>query len=84
MITKKQACEIVIENFKQSCDFNEIQESQILQSSKLAVAMEYLDLLKDPQLKLYAANRGGALLGGWIEDGYKTLTFRELLDLLPD
>ena len=56
--------------------------------SKLAVAMEYLGLLKSDEAKGYAASRGGSLdsvaLYYFSERGVKTLDFREIFNLLPD
>lgn len=62
----------------------------ILRSSCLAVAMEYLGLLESEEMKQYAASRGGMVFHYYTcEENPKrviqaTLTFRELLDLLPE
>lgn len=75
-------------------------ESYILLSSRLAVALEYLGLIGELSIRRYAATRGGieyTYIDGELakkirkdpssnkgEDFVKTLTTRELLDLLPE
>jgi len=87
MLTKREACLAVIGEF---CVDNKIgpedliADKHIFSSSKLAVAMEYLGLIEDRTLQEYAATRGGAVLYYFADEDVKILTFRELLDLLPE
>ena len=50
MITKRQYCMHILDKFAkmESKPIEQVQEDDILKSSSLAVAMEYLDLLKTP------------------------------------
>jgi hypothetical protein len=81
MITKKQFAEKVISDFLKEQKIKEFNEALILQSSSVAVAAEYLDLIKSKAMKEYAASRGGIFI---MVDGVGTLTVREMLDLLPE
>ena len=88
MISKKQYCELVIEDFCNSEEINreELTEVDIYKSSCLGVAMEYLGLIKDPSNLEYISTRAG------IADTYvnaderviNMLTVRDMLSLLPD
>lgn len=88
--TKKALCHAAILGFAQrhSLPLNRIGDEHIRQSSTLAVAMEHLGRINDPDLREYAASRGGV---GWkaLVSNYPTQleaaeSFREALDLLPD
>ena len=90
MLTKREACLAVIGDF---CMTNRIgpedlTDEHIYASSKLAVAMEYLDLIGGKKGKEFATGRGGTLdevvLYYFSDSGVKTLSFREILDLLPE
>ncbi len=84
MITKKELCETIITKNKIN-SHTDIPENKILESSNLAVAMEYLGMIKNQQLKEYASQRGGVLICGVTSNGdVKSLTLREILDLLPE
>lgn len=88
MISKKQYCEIIIEDFCRSENISRKQlcEGDIYKSSSLGVAMEYLGLIKKPSNLKYIASRAG------IVDTYfnpeekviNTLTVRNMLSLLPE
>jgi len=59
-----------------------VKESDIFSSSKLAVAMEFLNLVHDPELKAYCASKDGILD---LAEGLKgVLTLREFLIALPE
>jgi len=89
MITKKQFCEIVVDDFCRSNNLESptmLNDSHIAQSSSLAVCMEHLGLIKSEVGKEYASSRGGIL---YTHVNFKTkdvniLSTRELLDLLPE
>lgn len=85
MITKKQFCEIIIENF---CRDNntQVNDGLVTQSSKVAVAMEYLGLIESEEMKEFASERGGILFLKFDEKTGKTdfLTVREMINLLPE
>lgn len=82
MLTKKQFCEQVVWEFEEQNGGLRIKEGDIFSSSKLAVAMEYLGLIKDPELKAYCASRDGVFN---IEKKSETgLSFREFLGALPE
>jgi hypothetical protein len=74
MLTKNELCQIVLQNEG---------HQNIAQSSTLAVAKEYLGLLEGSELE-YAQSRGGTLFMGKVGEDYKHLSFREVLDLLPE
>ena len=82
MITKADYCNHVITQFARTegLEVKDVSEEHILTSSNLAVAMEYLGLLKDPGYLQYAQSRGG--IHTFTEDG-KLLSLREFLELLP-
>jgi len=90
MLTKKEAALAIIGDF---CHRNRIEpedltDDHIHMESKLAVAMEYLQLIKSDEAKGYASSRGGSLdsvaLYYFTDSGIKTLDFREIFNLLPD
>ena len=91
MITKKELCWLIV-NEHRLMEGASLNELNILTSSTLAVAMEYLGLLKD-DAQSYASERAGTVFVGDtfpLTDPYpenvnvKHLSFRELLSLLPD
>ena len=87
MMTKRQACHAIIDDFQIHLQNEKVTDSHILQSSNLAVAMEYLGLITKPELQDYAASRGGSIMPPFInrETGeIAQLSFRALLSLLPD
>ena len=91
MITKKQFAEKVISDFLKEQKIKEFNEALILQSSSVAVAAEYLGLIKSKVMKEYAASRGGTFIMVGGQSNYLTgqsstgiLTVREMLDLLPE
>lgn len=85
MISKEQFCKILIKKFERS-EGRFPTEHDITSSSCLAVAMEYLGLLKTPMYTQYASERGGTLYAYTDEEkrGMRFLTVRELIDLLPE
>lgn len=86
MLTKTQFCRSIIHDYCLNNNIDNLQESEILKSSSLAVAMEYLGLIKDPMMKRYANERGGILFT-YLDDvthNCSMLTVRELLTLLPN
>jgi hypothetical protein len=84
MITKKQFCKSIVEDYE-SKSGRKVQNSDILQSSSLAVAMEYLDMLTEEWAWEYASERGGNVWSYYDKENgeYGILSARELLELLP-
>lgn len=83
-MTRKDLCQLIV---NQHFHRRPINESEILQSSKLAVAMEYLNLIKARHLKEYARSRGGIVFSGNVSQNdceIKTLSLRDILALLPE
>lgn len=82
-MTKKQLCRAVIQK---ECGKNVPDQSDVYKSSTIAVAMEYLGLLKARDVKDYAKERGGTVFVYYDEEQKEPchLSFRELLDLLPE
>ena len=93
MMTRRQLCLAVAGDFLSGEDGKalgisepaDIPETCILQSSHLAVAMEYLGLLHDPELVDYARHRGGVEYM-YVNDkeDQGSLTLRDILELLPE
>ena len=79
MLTKKQFCEAVIDEYKSRNKVNVVSDESIGCSS-LAVAMEYLGLLKSDSAKEYARTRSGILF----THRRGSLSARDILGLLPD
>jgi hypothetical protein len=85
MISKKQLCQIILNDFEK-IEGRKPTEADITSSSSLAVAMEFLGQLNNPMYKQYASERGGRLYMYIDEEkrGVSMLSVRELLGLLPD
>ena len=85
MITKKQFCQMKIEDY---CRENEVQvsDSLVTEASTIAVCMEYLGLIKEDWAKEYTQTRGGIMFTYWDRDKQEVflLSIREFLSLLPD
>jgi len=86
MLTKKEMCELIIDEFKdKNPDIDKVLPHHIFQSSCLAVAMEYLGLLDDnPELKEYSKYRAGVIFTYVRGKKVKFLSLREILEFLPD
>jgi len=84
MLTKKEFCEYIIYDFKRSEKVKSVTENDILKSSSLAVAMEYLGLIENKEMQDYAASRAGCQILFADKQEPKMLTTRELLNMLPD
>ncbi len=90
MITKRIFCISIIAEYLSKnhikCSWKDISESEILKSSSLAVAMEYLGLLKSQTMKEYAESRDGIFKLCIDEEASETniLSTREMIDLLPE
>lgn len=92
MITKKEACEFVVSSFARKelgmevpIDFTKIPQSSVLQSSTLAVAMEYLGLITEPTYIEYTSNRGGIVyVGEKVDSMVPIVSFREILNSLSE
>lgn len=80
MLTKKEYCESILEDYAINVG-REINESDIYQSSSVAVAMEFLGLLETEEAKEYASSRAGTML---LTNKGKVLTVRELIAMLPN
>jgi hypothetical protein len=92
MLTKKQLCEAKLRQyavtelgFKLPVNLDEIPEATVMQSSTIAVCMEYLGLLKDPTFKEYAASRGGLIAVSHDEDKNPiVISFRDILEAMKE
>ncbi len=85
-ITKKQLCEAVIKNFleEEKMVLSELKSSDVLTSSKLAVAMEYMELIEDDDMKNFASQKEGIIFfGAAFNDESVSLSLREVLNLEP-
>lgn len=85
MMTRDEVCKSIVHNMELELD-REVCEADITRSSCLAVAMEHLGMIKNEELKKYAAQRGGLIRTHYDKDSCKfsSLSLRELLDLLPE
>lgn len=85
MISKDQFCKVLIQKFERT-NGRKADESDITQSSNLAVAMEHLGLLHSKTYVDYAAERAGVLYLYCDEEkhGVSMLTVREVIDMLPE
>ena len=89
--SKRAYCELILQNYCENEGLNreEINESDIYNSSAVAVAMEYLGLIETDLGKGYAASRDGSEKS-WIDQSnpedikYYQFSTRELLALLPE
>lgn len=91
MITKKDFCEAILKEYineemglKDNSDLSIISELAIYNSSKVAIAMEYLGLLKEEANINYAQSRSGNFIIHL--DGHSrptVITYRDILDSLP-
>lgn len=87
MITKSDFANHIIDKFCESerISREKLDEGDILKSSSLGVAFEYLDMIKDTELKKYVSTRGGTFIFISGKNGdAKFLTTRELMNLLPE
>ncbi len=86
MMTKKQACLAAIERFATAEGVKVVTENDILKSSTLAVALEYLGRITNPELQEYAKSRNGSVWLYWDTETKQpvSLGFREILNLLPE
>jgi hypothetical protein len=82
MITKRELCLHIIKKFASENNqlISLINEHDITSSSSLAVAMEYLEILQDEDIKEYASSRGGIFL---LTENGSVITLREMINLLP-
>lgn len=84
MRTKRAVCEKIIQDFEKKNGGVRVKEQDAFSSSMVAVAMEYLGLVKDTAIKEYCASRDGILKLGWTEGVIEAMTLRELLATLPE
>ena len=86
MITKKQFCEHIVNDF---CETNCVRKEKLTdahctQSSSLAVAMEFLGLIKSKSIKEYTETRSGDFITHYDNGIFVFLTVRELIKMLPE
>ncbi len=88
MITKEMYCKQILQDFAydERIPIDQIDDNYIYSSSTLAVAMEFLNLLKSKQAKEYTATRGGIFFTCVDENKKEVniLSTREFINLLPD
>ena len=96
MMSKKIMCRKVIEDFKESSKnpdmihmSDEDMASCVFSSTSLGIALEYLGVItpeKYPDLFEYLSHRGGIFQTYYDkkENKFYSLSFRELLNLLPE
>ena len=78
MITKKQFCEAIL---REKCNpAHEIMDSSVYTSDSIAVCMEYLELIKSEEAKVYALKCNGVFM--MARDNF--LTTREMISMLPE
>lgn len=82
MITRPQFCNYLIKKFAESegIKVEDVNEDMIRKSSSLAVAMEYLGKIQNPENQEYATTRGGIFI---LTDDASILSVREMLSFLP-
>ena len=83
MMTKRELCMIIVNDKLGGRTAN---ITDLLKSSTLAVALEYLNFLHLKEMKEYAAQRDGVVFCGIVDVDSckaKTLSFRDILSLLP-
>ena len=82
MINRTQFCNYLIKQFAESegIKVEEVTEDMIFKSSSLAVALEYLGKIQNPENREYAASRGGIFI---LTDDASILSVREMLSFLP-
>lgn len=86
MLTKKQFCKMMIDEFIDDNKIQKIDDSIACQSSTIGVCMEYLKLIEDKETEKYIKSRGG-ILYSFYDEGLQDvcfLTARELIEMLPD
>jgi len=85
-MTKEELCLAIIEDFKICEGKKEVVDSDVILSSTLAVAMEYLGLIVDPEMQQYASGRAGIIYIWDLGLGRGPLVFslRDLLSLLKE
>lgn len=84
MINRTQFCNYLIKQFAESegIKVEEVTEDMIFKSSSLAVALEYLGKIQNPENREYAASRGGIFI--LCDDKAPAiLSVREMLAILP-
>lgn len=84
MKSKKDVCEKIVFDFEQKQGGVRAREQDVFSSSMLAVAMDYLGLIKDSEIKQYCASRDGILTLKGFEGVIEPMTLRELLKTLPE
>lgn len=89
MITKSQFARYTVDEFVKNNlegDPTKLEETMVLQSSSLGVAMEFLGMIKSNELKEYVSSRGGTVIQ-YIDESttpkLHVLSTREMLELLP-
>jgi len=84
MKTRKEVCEKIVADFENKQGGVRAREQDVFSSSMLAVAMEYLELIKDSEIKTYCASRDGILTLKGLEGTIEPMTLREFLKTLPE
>lgn len=79
MITKKEFCEDMIEAFKIKNGRDPV-EADVMTQTSLGLAMLHLGLINNQETKDYLESRAGS----FYHSGRHFITFREMLELLPD
>lgn len=86
-VTKTDFCWMLIERFlaEEKLEFDEITDGHISRSSSLGIAMEYLGMIDDSEMKEYIKHRSGCWDLLVSEDGnHYVVTIRDMLNSLPD
>ena len=88
MISKKDFCLSVLGDYcrDNNKEIEDLGSGDILESSNVAVAMEYLGMIETQDMKSYAGSRNG-LCAKYLnvkEKYFAQLTMREAIDLLPE
>lgn len=84
MQTRTTVCENIIKDFEGKQGGVRVKEQDVFSSSALAVAMEYLGLVKDPDIRSYCSSRDGILKLNGKDEIIEAMTLREFLSTLPE
>ena len=84
MKTRKIVCEKIVRDFEDRQGGVRAKEQDVFSSGTLAVAMEYLGLVKDVDIKAYCSSRDGILKLNGDNEIIEAMTLREFLETLPE
>ncbi len=91
MLTKEEFCKAYIKQYEMENKIESVSGADVFKSTNLGICMDYLGLTNSEESE-YLSNRGGILfeyvdeekLRNGDDTGFKTLSMRELIRLLPE